>query len=182
MVSSAEQSTGTTELQTKTFPGAFGASPESTRLAKQLEALLGQGFDSPFKGALEGALGNVGLSTPEELATADFITEGVHGQAAARGLGPATTGAQAQGLAPFLLENQQQKINAAQEAFLNDLGSQAALKGIDAEALTELIGFAMPQTIAGQRGKSKGTEVGSSGAFYSGIGGGTPTSTKTIAT
>lgn len=113
-----------TEVDFRQFPGVFGASEESGRLAEALEGiLLGAPPNVPF-----------GPTTASETGLLESLTNLTQGASAARGLGPATPGALAQVLAPALIG-------------LRGAEAQRGIsrRGQNIQGLLALAGLAMPQ-------------------------------------
>lgn len=157
----------TSELQTKQFPGVFGT-PESGRIAGQLEALLGQG-QSPFLQQFQQELGGgFGPQTGSEQSLIDAIMSQTQGQTATRGLGPATQGALGTAIAPTLVGLKQQRLQSLLGGAQAGLGQRGQTLG----GLLELAGLAMPQIIAGQRGETTAPGIGRE--LLSGVASGIP--------
>lgn len=157
MVSSTKTQT---DLETKTLPSAYGTTGfgESARLSGQLEKLLATNPNSAYSNPLTSALLNpsyVPASGSEQAVLEGGITQ-AQGVSAVRGLGPATQSGLVQALAPTLSGLRQQNIGNLQGAQEADLTQQLAQRGIDMTALNELIGYAMPQTVAGTKTSNKG--------------------------
>ncbi len=168
----------TSKLQVQQFPGAFGT-PDSARIAGNLESLLGGGpefgftsaFQQPFQSAVLSP--EFGADTASEQALLKSISSLTQGASAARGLDQATPGALAQNLAPALIGLRQQDIQNLSGGLQQEIGLRGqdiGIRGQDIQGLTELIGLAMPQIVAGQqaKGKSGGLEVGGGGAGAAG--------------
>lgn len=147
------------ELGTTTLPSAYGTTgpAESKRLAGQLEKMLASSPTSTFTDPLTEALLNPSYapSTASEEALLGQTIAQTQGMSATRGLGPATQGGLAQALTPALSGLRQQNVGNLQEAQIADLTQQLSQRGIDTAALNELIGYAMPTTVAGTRSTSK---------------------------
>lgn len=143
------------------FPGVFGT-PDSARIAGNLEQLLGSGISSsPFRQPLVQSILNpeFGPTTASEEALLDTISQRTQGASALRGLGPSTPGALAQNLAPALIGLRQQRIGNLSGALGQDIG----IRGQDIQGLIELAGLAMPQIVGGQKSKGNGGGLAVSG-------------------
>ena len=148
------------ELGVTTLPGAYGTTDtgESRRLAGQLEKMLTSSPASTYTDPLTAALLNPSYapaSASEEALLGQTMAQ-AQGLSAVRGLGPATQGGLVQALSPTLSGLRQQNVGNLQEAQIADLTQQMSQRGVDIGALGELIGYAMPQTVAGTRSTAKG--------------------------
>lgn len=146
----------TSDLQTKQFPGIFGAGADPRRLATAAERLLQQ--PGGFLGQLQQELGQptFGAQTAAEEGLLSAIQSATQGATAARGLGPATQGALAQALAPTLVGLRQQRVSNLAQA----LGLEQAGVGQRVGGLLQLGGLAMPQIIAGQQQQTTQPGIG----------------------
>lgn len=168
----------TSSLETKAVPGAYGGGyAESARLAKQLETMLGKKITSPFAMPYQQAILGAPrtATTPAETALLTQLGNLTSGAASLRGDQPATQTQLASVLAPQLIGERQQNIGNLSAANVANLTQQTAQRGIDTKALNELIGLAMPQTVAGTRGTGKGAQYGGEGTQYISKGGKTTT-------
>lgn len=136
-------------IDTTSFPGSFGAGPDSARLSKLMESLITG--TQPYATSLNNELMNptYGATNPNESALLDSLTSLTQGTSALRGLGPSTPGGLAQVLAPELVNLRQQRVNNLMQA----MGSQAT----NLSGLNELIGLSMPQNVAMQRPQGPST-------------------------
>ena len=162
---STSRSQETTEFQTKEFPGLFGTT-EGRRIGGQLDQLLGS--QSVFGQQLQQQLTQPTFQPTEaERNLIQSAISGIQGQTAVRGLGPATAGAKAQGVAPLVQGLQGQRVSNLQQAFAQDVEAGAG----QAEALLQLAELALPQILAGQTGTSRGTGVQVGGQIAQAFGG-----------
>ena len=136
-------STTTTDIQKRTDPGIFGASPESTRLAGRAENILGTEPD--LLSMLRNELMNPSFApqTSSEQSILSSIMDLAGGRSASRGLGAPTMGGLAQSIAPTLADMRNQRVNNLSQA----LGLEQGFRGQTLGGLMELGGMAMPQNM-----------------------------------
>lgn len=171
--STANKSDETTKFRDKW--GSYGYDPNNlnaTRLSNTMEGLVGTSPTSAYTDPLQSAILNPNYSpnTASEEALLNQLSSLAQGTSAARGLGPATPSGLADSLAPTLIGLRQQNIGNLQTALGEDISSQLQNKGIDMNALNELIQSSMGNVVQSGgygSGKSSGGSLTAKGAMAS---------------
>ena len=139
------------------FPNAWGetgsaAAGRSGGFGNQAAGMIGSG--TPYDKALQDAILNPSYSptSASDQAVLNSLMDVTAGRGSVRGLGAPTQSSLAQAVAPQLVQNRQNQIQDL-------LGGQAQAlqgKGIDLQALLQLIGYGMPQIAGGTQSSGGG--------------------------
>lgn len=139
------------------FPSAWGdmGYEKSSQFGNQLSGMVGTG--TTYDKALQEAILNPSYAPTSAADTSilNSLMDVTAGRGSVRGLGAPTQASLAQAVAPQLVQNRQNQI----QNLLGGQGQAIQGKAIDMGALSELIGFAMPQIAGGTQSQGTGKGV-----------------------
>lgn len=160
------------QLETQTTPNAYGTTDysQSGSLANMLQSLITQGTGNygAYSGALQQAITNPDFSTnsTSQQNMINSLMDQTAARGSVRGLGSPTSSSLATAIAPTLAGFQQQNVQNLMGARQQDLTS----RGVDMSSLLELIGYAMPQIVSGQKSIGRAFNMQGGGGYTSGGG------------
>lgn len=140
------------------FPGSYGYQPgqgpyaQSRGISNDIRNMIGQ--ESPYQSTLQNALLNpqFGPQNQAETSLINSLMDLTAGRSAASGLGAPTQLALETSIAPTITGMQNQYI----QQLLGGQGLWQSGQTNNIQQLLELLGYAMPQTIAGNKGSGMG--------------------------
>ncbi len=142
----------------QTFPSAWGETDNygrSSQFGNQAAGMIGTG--TAYDAALESAILNPSYAptSAADQSILNSLMDITAGRGAVRGLGAPTQTSLAQAVAPQLVQNRQMQI----QNLMGGQGQALQSKGIDLQALMELIGYAMPQVVGGTQSSGSGFKL-----------------------
>lgn len=143
--------------QAATAPAGPSPYTRSGAFADQLSGMVGAG--TAYDTALQSAILNPSYAptSAADQSILNSLMDVTAGRGAVRGLGAPTSTSLAQAVAPQLVQNRQSQI----QNLLSGQGQAFQGKALDMNALSELIGYAMPQIAGGtqSQGSGKGIKI-----------------------